>query len=499
MVMLAEKSRKEDRRQKAHRRIARGNGRRMDSHNNAALWPSVISVAGGNFVPSRRSLSRRIGMGKINFSAPDCQLRSLVRPFAFDARGYRVSESYPQGGTGIPAGEINYIYYNSNWQAVETRTNGTAASDVTSQMVWSAAYINAAILQDNYSAGVIQPNSRLYYLQDANWNTTAVVGFDSATGAWGVTQRYVYSPYGSITILNADWSTPPSGTQPIVTILHQGMTLDVVTGLYDERFRNYSPSLGTWISQAPLRYVNGANTYQFVMGNPIKHLDPSGEEAAFLTIEATNGSPYGSPMYLPPPTLSGLAQDAGSAFRDVGAAGGELLQAGHFAANSLTQGILETEGGSPGFTDSYPQMTQQQFNEGTEIAGGIMGVATGIGLMSVGSLALGAAMFFSGDMAVAGGTGALMANILGGSSDSQELLAKLGLPSGALSGGGQSTAGGLAGASLSLGIDLASLGHDLVGEEGHPDIPAVAQDLYAAAGDLGDIVENIEKLTECKF
>ena len=42
------------------------------------------------------------------------------------------------------------------------------------------------------------------------------------------------------------------------------MTLDAVTGLYDERFRNYSPSLGVWISQDPLQYVNGANKYQFV-------------------------------------------------------------------------------------------------------------------------------------------------------------------------------------------------------------------------------------------
>ena len=165
---------------------------------------------------------------------------------------------------------------NQRWQAIETRTNGTASSNVTSQMVWSAAYINAAILQDTYSAGVLQPKSRLYFLQDANWNTTAVVGFNSTTGTWAVTQRYVYSPYGNITVLNADFSAPPTGTQPLVDNLYQGMTLDSVTGLYYERFRNYSPSLGTWISQDPLQYVNGADTYQFVTGNPAGATDPSG-------------------------------------------------------------------------------------------------------------------------------------------------------------------------------------------------------------------------------
>jgi hypothetical protein len=35
--------------------------------------------------------------------------------------------------------------------------------------------------------------------------------------------------------------------------------------------------LGTWTSQDPLQYINGVNTYQFVMSNPVGNLDPSGE------------------------------------------------------------------------------------------------------------------------------------------------------------------------------------------------------------------------------
>ncbi|MGC9260099.1 MAG: hypothetical protein ACP5I8_08495 [Phycisphaerae bacterium] len=90
---------------------------------------------------------------------------------------------------------------------------------------------------------------RPYFEQDANWNTAAVVGFNATSGTWNVVQRYTYSPYGTISILNADWSTPPAGTQPMVNNLYLGMTLDSVTGLYYERNRNYSPSLGIWISQ----------------------------------------------------------------------------------------------------------------------------------------------------------------------------------------------------------------------------------------------------------
>ena len=267
-------------------------------------------------------------------------------------------EKGPQGGNGVGAGTTNYpgaavqpqfisagfrgdesgrsvshsvdplnIYYDSQWsrragisarvfwaedrlqQLIETRTNGTANSNVTSQMVWSAAYpgaatqprhpasagfrvidrtnnfgstpntlnINAPVLQDSYTAGVIQPNSRLYFTQDANWDTTSVVSL--VGGTWQVVQRYVYSPYGTITILNANWSATPTGTVPLVNNLFQGMANDPVTGLYYERARWYSPSLGTWISQDPAGYINGANTYQFVGGDPANAVDPAGLEA----------------------------------------------------------------------------------------------------------------------------------------------------------------------------------------------------------------------------
>ena len=66
--------------------------------------------------------------------------------------------------------------------------------------------------QKNFGAKISPPYSRLYYTQDANWDTTAVIGYNSTTQTWGVVQRYTYSPYGTITILNADWSTAPSGT-----------------------------------------------------------------------------------------------------------------------------------------------------------------------------------------------------------------------------------------------------------------------------------------------
>ena len=68
----------------------------------------------------------------------------------------------------------------------------------------------------------------------------------------------------------------PTGAVPMVNNLFQGMPLDPATGLYYERARWYSPSLGTWISQDPAQYINGADTYQFVEGNPVRSTDSVG-------------------------------------------------------------------------------------------------------------------------------------------------------------------------------------------------------------------------------
>ena len=138
---------------------------------------------------------------------------------------------------------------------------------------------NYYLLQDTlYRAAAMTDSSGNVveaYDCDAYGNTLIFTAADSI-GNLQVVQRYVYSPYGTITVLNADWSTPPTGTQPLVDNLYQGMTLDQITGLYGGRFRNYSPSLGRWTNQDPAGYTNGANRYQFVGSNPVNRADPRG-------------------------------------------------------------------------------------------------------------------------------------------------------------------------------------------------------------------------------
>jgi hypothetical protein len=40
--------------------------------------------------------------------------------------------------------------------------------------------------------------------------------------------------------------------------------------------RWYDPTTGRWLQRDPIRYVNGANLYQYVVSNPLRHVDPEG-------------------------------------------------------------------------------------------------------------------------------------------------------------------------------------------------------------------------------
>ncbi len=140
----------------------------------------------------------------------------------------------------------------------------------------AAAWANAdaAFVPDTCINGTTQPDARIYTQFDANYNVTALIGYNASTNTWGVVQRYVYTPYGVATVLDANWN--PTTDQFTWQYMHQGGRLDPITGLYDFRNRDYSPTLGNWIEQDPMGYINGASRYQFVGSAPAAWHDPSG-------------------------------------------------------------------------------------------------------------------------------------------------------------------------------------------------------------------------------
>jgi RHS repeat-associated protein len=129
------------------------------------------------------------------------------------------------------------------------------------------------VLRDRDTDGNGTLDERLWVQQDANFNVTALVN-----GSGAVVERYVYDPYGAVTIYDASYSTVRSSSSYAWVNFHQGLRLDATAALYDNYGRWYSPSLGRFISVDPLGLAPDVNDYRYVGNDPTGVLDPSGLE-----------------------------------------------------------------------------------------------------------------------------------------------------------------------------------------------------------------------------
>jgi RHS repeat-associated protein len=101
-----------------------------------------------------------------------------------------------------------------------------------------------------------------------------------------VVERYAYDPYGRAIVLNgegdadgAEYTPDADGLSDVANvILFAGYRFDSESGLYHVRHRYLHPTLGRWIIQDPLGYVDGMNGYEYVGSSPIGARDPLGLE-----------------------------------------------------------------------------------------------------------------------------------------------------------------------------------------------------------------------------
>ena len=116
----------------------------------------------------------------------------------------------------------------------------------------------------------------LYYCNDANMNVTALVNTSG-----DVVERYLYDPYGKVTITDANWSVITWANSKKNEILYCGYRLDPESGLYHVRHRSYHPTLGRWTSRDPSGYVDSMNMLEYCIGAPVSKRDPLGNDTGW--------------------------------------------------------------------------------------------------------------------------------------------------------------------------------------------------------------------------
>jgi RHS repeat-associated protein len=250
-----------------------------------------------------------------------------VARYEYDGLNRRIVEQ--TGTLASPAAAsapVRDIYFSRDWQALEERvrtSTGAIPATADTRYLWSPVYVDAMIARDrnadgNTATGTGGLEQRVYAVQDANWNTTAII---AATGVPGtvvglILSRFIYSPYGDVQVLTRLWETPAAGSTPAAPWSHlfQGLKFTDVTGLAYVRHRDYSPSLGRFIERDPIGFDAGDNNwYRFVGNGPTVRTDPSGLvslagggwEPGATTISGINPTitvipPHGTPYVSPP-------------------------------------------------------------------------------------------------------------------------------------------------------------------------------------------------------
>jgi RHS repeat-associated protein len=197
---------------------------------------------------------------------------TTIASYVYDALSRRVKETASSVTTDL--------YYSAGWQVIEERVSGTA----TKSYVWSPVYVDAMVARDRDTDANGSLDERLYVMHDANFNVTGLVNTSGT-----VVERYTYDPYGVATVRDGSWTV--TTTAYVWQYLHQGGRLSGQSGLYSFRYREYSPTLGRWLTMDPILYSSNSEVlYLYCSNSPHTLLDHNGLKEFIFTSTYSRGN-----------------------------------------------------------------------------------------------------------------------------------------------------------------------------------------------------------------
>ena len=190
-----------------------------------------------------------------------------VAEYEYDgARRRSVKKTYSSGVLD----ETRHLFYTelARWQLVEERVD--TATDPDRQFVWGRRYVDDIILRDRDTTGDGTLDERLYAVQDANWNVTALSNVGGT-----ISERFSYSSYGLASYLTPSFEAR-SSTSFGWDVLFAGYRWDSSTALYDVRNRAYDAKCGCWLQRDSAGLHASPNLYEYCRAMPLSLIDPLG-------------------------------------------------------------------------------------------------------------------------------------------------------------------------------------------------------------------------------
>jgi len=195
-----------------------------------------------------------------------------VAEYEYDGAKRRTMKRTYSGGV---LDETRHFFFTepSQWQVVEERVD--SSTDPESQFVWGMRYVDDLLFRDRDTTADSTLDERLYGMEDANWNVTGLVDI---TGT--VQERYAYAAYGAPVFLSPTF-TVRTDSSFANQFTFTGRRLDAETGFFYFRAQYYESRLGTFVGRDPIGYFDSVNLYEFLLSNPVRYLDASGEAVQF--------------------------------------------------------------------------------------------------------------------------------------------------------------------------------------------------------------------------
>ena len=211
---------------------------------------------------------------------------TTLETYTYDGLGDRMTNTVYTDDVGTTTNFFN----STEGQVIEEQANATGY--YTQRYVWSPTYINSMVDRDTDTSGSgLTPTgsefSRVWPIQDANYNTVALVVMSD--GSATVVERYAYLPFGTVTYMNGSY-TVESGSSCNWLNLFQGERQDSTTGNYMSLTRWDNPGTGTWMNEDPIGFDGGnVDLYGYESDNPINQADPSGLMIGAITCSSICG------------------------------------------------------------------------------------------------------------------------------------------------------------------------------------------------------------------